>query len=158
MRKVYSQVFKAAFFRVQFQYTVYDWELLPDAMFFEDLEGAHAALDVELIPWLRSWPNEALHYLGENLRVLLRCYYEGLSSKITPSAWEQFDDEVDAFYGYVWRQVFEPAGWNLADMPGDCDDYEFDHTELEQVLGPDVTIPDIEWSFDRPEEEAKRAK
>ena len=61
---------------------------------------------------------------------------------LTPSDWGLFSDPADAFYGYVFRSMFEPMGYRISTYAEQL--VEWDDSAISDLAGEPLSSPAID--------------
>lgn len=138
--RVFPSICSAAFSDLAFDYTSAKSDRFPE-MRFSDREEACEVVERLLIEPLTQWPDEALVLLGHALGAELVHFRAALIMSLTPSDWGLFSDPADAFYGQVFRAVFEPRGFRLETYA--IQEVEFDTTPVESLTDGPLVRPGV---------------
>lgn len=138
--RVFTSVSGAAFSDLAFDYTSAKSDRFPE-MRFSDSKEAADVVERLLIEPLTRWPDEALRLLGHALGAELVHFRAALIMSLTPSDWGLFSDPADAFYGQVFREVFEPKGFRLDTYA--IQQIEFDTTPVESLIDEPLERPGV---------------
>ena len=140
-KKIYTRFFKEAFADLEHAYTSAASDRHPE-MRFEDAEQAERVLDKLLLDTLGTWPAAAQAHLGDALGAFLLYHRASLITALTPSDWNLFSDPADAFHGYVFRTMFEPAGYEIQSYAQQAIDW--DSTPTNELIDGPLRRPGID--------------
>ena len=138
---VHTSVFHAAFHDLAFDYSTARSDSTPE-MRFADRAESEMVLDRLLLRPLAGWPEEARRLLGHSLGAHLVHHRAALIMSLMPSDWGLFSDPADAFYGYVFRSMFEGRGYRISTYAEQL--VEWDDSTISELVDEPLQSPAID--------------